>query len=109
MVDVFVPNDTRIAGGAGSGAPFLDEDGKAVNSILLCTGANACGKVTINPSLPTRDSSLLQSVFLKQVCKHSQVMNLLKLLQVALIQIMAQVGDFNNTCQVLSSFRQIGW
>lgn len=45
MVDVFVPNDTRLAGGAGIQSPYQDRDGKILNSVLLCTGANACGKV----------------------------------------------------------------
>ncbi|KXN88301.1 hypothetical protein AN958_07760, partial [Leucoagaricus sp. SymC.cos] len=56
VVDVFVPNDTNITGGAGATSLFQDEDGKPLNSILLCTGANACGK----------------SVYLKQVpiCSH---------------------------------------
>lgn len=46
VVDVFVPNDTRVAGGAGTDSSFFGEDGKPFNSILLCTGANACGKVS---------------------------------------------------------------
>ncbi|KAJ7644219.1 DNA mismatch repair protein MutS [Roridomyces roridus] len=45
VVDTFVPNDAHLAGGCGE--PF----GAEWNSVLLCTGANACGK----------------SVYLKQV------------------------------------------
>ncbi|KAF9452964.1 hypothetical protein P691DRAFT_659812 [Macrolepiota fuliginosa MF-IS2] len=67
VVDVFVPNDTRVVGGAGTNSPFLDEDGHKMNSVLLCTGANACGK--------TYSAELLS--------------------QVALIQIMAQVRGFS--------------
>lgn len=47
MVDVFVPNDIKIAGGAGIGSPLRNEDGKILNSVMLCTGANACGKVIV--------------------------------------------------------------
>lgn len=47
MVDVFVPNDIKIAGGAGIGSPLRNEDGKILNSVMLCTGANACGKVLL--------------------------------------------------------------
>ncbi|KAA1469886.1 hypothetical protein DENSPDRAFT_649174 [Dentipellis sp. KUC8613] len=72
VVDTFVPNDTFLVGGAGLGAfPTVrsddsseDADGSTLgNSVLVCTGANACGK----------------SVYLKQV---------------AVIQIMAQIGCF---------------
>jgi len=45
VVDVFVSNDMCIAGGAGIQSPYQDRDGKMLNSVLLCTGANACGKV----------------------------------------------------------------
>ncbi|KAF5385688.1 hypothetical protein D9757_005471 [Collybiopsis confluens] len=57
VIDTFVPNDTRITGGDGRFSMFanssdtdtdtrLDENSLALwNSILLCTGANACGKV----------------------------------------------------------------
>ncbi|KAI6129695.1 muts domain V-domain-containing protein [Pisolithus croceorrhizus] len=50
-VDAFVPNDARLVGGAGFGQSFNAADGLPSNSIVLCTGANACGK----------------SVYLKQV------------------------------------------
>ncbi|TFY68394.1 hypothetical protein EVG20_g3567 [Dentipellis fragilis] len=72
VVDTFVPNDTFLVGGAGLGAfPTVhsDDDRESLggsslgNSVLVCTGANACGK----------------SVYLKQV---------------AVIQIMAQIGCF---------------
>ncbi|KAF8957258.1 hypothetical protein BDZ97DRAFT_2079293 [Flammula alnicola] len=62
VVDTFVPNDARLIGGAGIGSfPDCPDDNEQWNSVLLCTGANACGK----------------SVYLKQI---------------AVIQIMAQVG-----------------
>ncbi|KAG6890840.1 hypothetical protein C0995_003273 [Termitomyces sp. Mi166 len=48
VVDTFVPNDARLIGGVGSGPTF--RNGEAIsdseqNSVLLCTGANACGKI----------------------------------------------------------------
>jgi DNA mismatch repair protein MSH5 len=46
VVDIFVPNDARIIGGAGIGSSAGRPDGdEEWNSVLLCTGANACGKV----------------------------------------------------------------
>ena len=46
IADIFVPNDAHIIGGAGIGSsPTLPDDNNQWNSILLCTGANACGKV----------------------------------------------------------------
>ncbi|KAF8073753.1 DNA mismatch repair protein MutS [Lyophyllum atratum] len=56
ILDTFVPNDARLAGGAGVGAafrgPYSDDSTEGEwNGVLLCTGANACGK----------------SVYLKQV------------------------------------------
>ncbi|KAJ3574002.1 hypothetical protein NP233_g2059 [Leucocoprinus birnbaumii] len=65
VVDVFVPNDTRLAGGVGIDSSCQGEDGIELSSILLCTGANACGKV-MRAQFPG----------------------------VALIQIMAQIGCF---------------
>ncbi|TFK74858.1 hypothetical protein BDN72DRAFT_832971 [Pluteus cervinus] len=59
VVDTFIENDARMIGGAGFGVRSSEE----WNSIILCTGSNACGK----------------SIYLKQI---------------ALIQIMAQVGCF---------------
>jgi DNA mismatch repair protein MSH5 len=47
VVDVFVPNDVGIAGGTGVGSPLRNGKGKTLNSVVLCTGANACGKVTM--------------------------------------------------------------
>ncbi|KAI9058149.1 hypothetical protein FKP32DRAFT_1582301 [Trametes sanguinea] len=54
VVDTFVPNDTFIVGGAGIGASIeetsSEDDGTetdahyARNSVVVCTGANACGK-----------------------------------------------------------------
>lgn len=57
MVDTFVPNDAFILGGSalGVGADvYVEEEDDdesredrhcAKNSIIVCTGANACGKV----------------------------------------------------------------
>ncbi|KAF8798995.1 hypothetical protein BYT27DRAFT_7177307 [Phlegmacium glaucopus] len=45
VVDTFVPNDAHIIGGAGIGSsPTIPDDNNQWNSVLLCTGANACGK-----------------------------------------------------------------
>ncbi|GAW05700.1 dna mismatch repair protein msh5 [Lentinula edodes] len=54
VVDTFVPNDARITGGDGHFSIFTDTSEadtqleenhlKLWNSVLLCTGANACGK-----------------------------------------------------------------
>ncbi|TFK28044.1 hypothetical protein FA15DRAFT_107923 [Coprinopsis marcescibilis] len=64
ILDTFVANDARLLGGVGLGTtPQCTADGEQWNSVLLCTGANACGK----------------SVYMKQI---------------ALIQIMAQIGCF---------------
>ncbi|KZT18625.1 hypothetical protein NEOLEDRAFT_1159406 [Neolentinus lepideus HHB14362 ss-1] len=57
VVDTFVPNNTFLVGGCGSGGPSyrytgsddattMDEDTEA-NSVLVCTGANACGKTAL--------------------------------------------------------------
>ncbi|KAI0822038.1 DNA mismatch repair protein MutS [Trametes gibbosa] len=57
VVDAFVPNDAFILGGSGSGV-LNAEDTDAVgefdeerhcqkNSVVVCTGANACGKVAL--------------------------------------------------------------
>ena len=59
VVDMFVPNDLLLRGGLGEGVAAdteFDSDGRylgdgesSVNphgwSIMICTGANACGKV----------------------------------------------------------------
>ncbi|KAJ3811875.1 DNA mismatch repair protein MutS [Lentinula aff. lateritia] len=53
VVDTFVPNDARITGGDGYFSIFtntsevdtlLEENHSKLNTVLLCTGANACGK-----------------------------------------------------------------
>ncbi|KAF8608257.1 hypothetical protein BDV93DRAFT_486860 [Ceratobasidium sp. AG-I] len=43
LVPTFVPNDAHVAGGRGIG---VDSDGveEDIKSIMICTGANACGK-----------------------------------------------------------------
>ncbi|KAI0297721.1 hypothetical protein BC826DRAFT_1000939 [Russula brevipes] len=53
VVDTFVPNDTFIVGGAGIGSSLtvhgedddlMSERNLQGNSVVICTGANACGK-----------------------------------------------------------------
>ncbi|KAJ3854057.1 DNA mismatch repair protein MutS [Lentinula lateritia] len=53
VVDTFVPNDARITGGDGYFSIFtntsevdtlLEANHSKLNTVLLCTGANACGK-----------------------------------------------------------------
>ena len=58
VVDAFVPNGILLVGGGGNGScAVVDDDMEHVegtlmgNSVMICTGANACGK----------------SVYLKQV------------------------------------------
>ncbi|KAF9242539.1 muts domain V-domain-containing protein [Melanogaster broomeanus] len=54
IVDAFVPNDVRLVSGVGLGQSYVNESNSDVDggsSIVICTGANACGK----------------SVYLKQV------------------------------------------
>lgn len=54
VVDTFVPNDARVAGGfSGLGD---SDDVETLNSVVLCTGANACGKV--RHSIVMRASSM---------------------------------------------------
>jgi DNA mismatch repair protein MSH5 len=46
VVDMFVPNDAYLAGGLGTDSSPTDTEGDGrLTSVLLCTGANACGKV----------------------------------------------------------------
>ncbi|KAK7048433.1 muts 5 [Favolaschia claudopus] len=55
VVDTFVPNDAHLAGGSGDRSVLVGDEAtneaEEWNSVVLCTGANACGK----------------SVYLKQV------------------------------------------
>lgn len=55
VVDTFVPNDAHLAGGSGNRSVVVGDEetneSEEWNSVVLCTGANACGK----------------SVYLKQV------------------------------------------
>ncbi|RDX49897.1 hypothetical protein OH76DRAFT_495372 [Lentinus brumalis] len=52
VVDTFVPNDAYLMGGAGTGVAVDSDNSEysedapqyAKNSIMVCTGANACGK-----------------------------------------------------------------
>lgn len=54
--DTFVPNDARLVGGVGFGMCYEDDNssdmgGEATwSSVVLCTGANACGKVRTTPT-----------------------------------------------------------
>lgn len=64
VVDTFVPNDAFLLGGSGMGvgaeayvednnSEEPEEDRYCVkNSIIVCTGANACGKVTFISKFP---------------------------------------------------------
>ncbi|KAF4617915.1 hypothetical protein D9613_005905 [Agrocybe pediades] len=61
VVDTFVANDARLIGGAGIGVDPDFPDSDEWNSVLLCTGANACGKMLFEM---TKGPS--QSVYLKQ-------------------------------------------
>jgi hypothetical protein len=45
VVAAFVPNDTYIAGGNGTGSNTDEDSAEEVSSIAVLTGANACGKV----------------------------------------------------------------
>ena len=56
VVDTFVPNDAFIVGGHGAGTvtPETESEDDVAgtelrdrNSIVVCTGANACGKVSL--------------------------------------------------------------
>ncbi|KAF7365135.1 MutS 5 [Mycena venus] len=82
VVDTFVPNDAHLAGGSGNRSVLAGDEAtneaEEWNSIVLCTGANACGK----------------SVYLKQVYGAQSLRTTLTAplpRQVALIQYMAQV------------------
>lgn len=56
IVDTFVPNDLLLAGRAREKVPSMEEDDdgeddtmtsrRDARSMLVCTGANACGKVS---------------------------------------------------------------
>jgi hypothetical protein len=78
-----VPNDILIVGGAGiASCPAIDGDGDdsdhvfeentVGNSVVICTGANACGKVReslyfLFPKVQAKTFCETQSVYLKQV------------------------------------------
>ncbi|KAI9573599.1 DNA mismatch repair protein MutS [Boletus coccyginus] len=52
ILDTFVPNDARLVGGVGFGMCYEDDSSDTGaettwSSIILCTGANACGKVAL--------------------------------------------------------------
>jgi Mismatch repair ATPase (MutS family) len=77
VVDTFVPNDTRVVGGSGTDSSFNDNDNASNsdgdwNSVVLCTGANACGKVSQLNAILFQFSSPFQSVYLKQVRYQTQ-------------------------------------
>ncbi|KAF9468500.1 DNA mismatch repair protein MutS [Collybia nuda] len=45
VVDTFVPNNAYLVGGLGVDTSSMKSEGnRKLNSLLLCTGANACGK-----------------------------------------------------------------
>jgi DNA mismatch repair protein MSH5 len=51
ILDTFVPNDARLVGGVGFGMCYEDDSSDVGaeatwGSVVLCTGANACGKVS---------------------------------------------------------------
>ena len=55
ILDTFVPNDARLVGGVGFGMCYEDDSSNTGaeatwSSIVLCTGANACGKVSTPPT-----------------------------------------------------------
>lgn len=83
------------------------------NSTLLCTGANACGKVCVfNPPLIL--NNILQSVYLKQVWPLIAMRATINPgLQIALIQYMVQVnissGSFIDGISLYPLTCQIGW
>lgn len=53
ILDTFVPNDVRLVGGVGFGICCEYDSSSEIapegtwTSVVLCTGANACGKVSI--------------------------------------------------------------
>ena len=62
-MDTFVPNDVFLVGGAGVDSCLdvrdVDDDlileGSTMgNSVLICTGANACGKVRTGVPQPEK-------------------------------------------------------
>jgi hypothetical protein len=79
IVDTFVPNDLLLVGGAGEQPVFVEgdqgDDGaktslRLARSVLICTGSNSCGKVSVKFVYEARLTSidmLCQSVYLKQV------------------------------------------
>jgi hypothetical protein len=81
-----VPNSARLVGGAGTKSSFTgyQEDQQQTdgttkwNSVVVCTGANACGKVSRMdmdvPYIELADSPL-QSVYLKQAPRPTFVKN----------------------------------
>ncbi|KAJ6559109.1 DNA mismatch repair protein MutS [Mycena vulgaris] len=48
LLDTFVPNDAHLAGGSGNRSVVVGDEAtneaEEWNSVVLCTGANACGK-----------------------------------------------------------------
>ena len=73
-VDTFVPNDILVVGGAGIGSsPVVHGEGDDLmsegsvrqgNSVVICTGANACGKVKKPRSLGSLQNLCMQCTHL---------------------------------------------
>lgn len=56
VVDTFVPNDVHIVGGTNEVGTNDGQDnalGEEAPNVVICTGANACGKVLIGSLLPS--------------------------------------------------------
>jgi len=73
VVDTFVPNDICVAGGTQQLGANGEPDGgpeEEVPNVVICTGANACGKVCdmFSPFFESVSETIgVQSVYLKQV------------------------------------------
>lgn len=102
MVDTFVPNDVYIAGGThevGVSGEQDDGSGGEAPNVVICTGANACGKVcdVFYPFLYSISETLCCAERLpeagKYIASSSHSTYQRRLLQTALIQYMAQVSD----------------
>lgn len=66
VVDTFVPNDVYLVGGCAEG--IERQHSASRRSVLLCTGANACGK-----SVFLKQTALIQ--YMAQVCQRVAAYN----------------------------------